>query len=1171
MEQSQAKQLITTLFTSQFDNEKYQTFLVELLGSLDDDSGYNYRSGNVITEKYRNRIASYKRIAKYNTTDDKKIDLLIVNLKEECNLERHRSSLRNFIMEYLNETATRNAAIVAFVAHDKKRWRLSLVCLENELQITAKGNLKTSDKATPAKRYSFLLGQDEPSHTAQSQFLPLLTDNQYPPSLEQLEKIFAVEKLSDTFFNEYVQLLNKTKLAILDAAKQDSHYHIDEEIIKSKTSYSKYYLTTTGGKTIDVGNFAKKLLGQIVFLYFLQKKGWLGVAKDKSWGTGNKAFMRNIFSKYAPQASNYFNQFLEPLFYGALASERADDYFDLLDCKIPFLNGGLFEAYSGYDRVNHGLKLPNNLFSNDEKIKATKNSIEMSGTGILDVFDRYNFTVCEDEPLEKEVAIDPEMLGKIFENTIEDNERKGKGAFYTPRPIVHYMVKQSLIEYLASHLDYINDIQKPDLFHDNTTIALNSAIPATSVVIPAQAGIHEETNPLVTREDLQLVVNQAEFYLEHETRTYDKVQTSGKETEAYSHKIPKTIIPAAPRIDKLLADITILDPAVGSGAFPVGLLTEIVKIRQLLQVYIYPPKSELSSSVTPPPNLVIPAQAGIHRQPLTAYQLKYHAIANSIYGVDIDSGAIDVARLRLWLSLVVDEDDNNRQIQPLPNLDYKLVCGNSLTRINQHDMFIDEKINRLTELEQEFIEESRIKHKQQLKIEIDQLLTDIMQDGFDFRYVFGKYRDGDGFDIVIGNPPYVMEDENKAAFNGLHADPCYQGKTDLWHIFTGQGLSFLKESGILSYIAKNQWLESKSASKMRKAIYKHGNLLAITDFGANMVFDSAGQQTMFFFIQKCLVNNEHKIYYKKYINILPKLQVMNLLNIDSDENLKIVTKVIPKEYDENANLTFSAGEKEALLSKIESRKNFVFDEKKEIIQGIIGGPDDAFIVKEDDYNNFTPQEQQYLKRFHTNTGRYYTPEAKQYIFYISAKNFSDKNINDFPNIKSQLATYKVQLDNRRETLSGRKPWHCLWWERDESFFINGDKLVWAKRTEGAKFTFTTESFYGTANLFFIKSSRTNLGYITALLNSKLMYFYMHERLKHTGDLLQIDKNQFLKIPLFVPEDTSLFSILVNKIISIKQAAPKANTSVLEAEIDQLVYQLYELTPDEISLIEGSTK
>jgi adenine-specific DNA-methyltransferase len=172
------------------------------------------------------------------------------------------------------------------------------------------------------------------------------------------------------------------------------------------------------------------------------------------------------------------------------------------------------------------------------------------------------------------------------------------------------------------------------------------------------------------------------------------------------------------------------------------------------------------------------------------------------------------------------------------------------------------------------------------------------------------------------------------------------------------------------------------------------------------------------------------------------------------------------------------------------------------------------------------------------------------------KNHNFKDIEEYPNIVNQLNQYQKQLLNRREVLKGSINWFNLWWARDENFFKEGKKIIFTSRTKGKTFTYTEKSFYGTRNLFFIKSNRVNLKYITALLNSQLMYFYMQERLKHTGDLLQIDKNQFMKIPLYIPKDTKPFEILVDYIIFAKEENLSLEASLFESIIDGMVYDLY---------------
>ena len=456
----------------------------------------------------------------------------------------------------------------------------------------------------------------------------------------------------------------------------------------------------------------------------------------------------------------------------------------------------------------------------------------------------------------------------------------------------------------------------------------------------------------------------------------------------------------------------------------------------------------------------------------------------------------------------------------------------------------------------------------------------IYEDAFEWRFEFPEVLDGEGnfvgFDVVIGNPPYIMEDDNKEAFNGLHDMPCYQGKTDIWHMFTCKAIDLLRDDGFLSFIAKNQWLDSASASNMRRKLYDTASILSIVDFGTNMVFEEASQQTMIMLAQKNTAKEAHTISYLKFTQKAPLDTIASCLGSSvCDTEVKRGTKELPRDYSEKENLTFSSQESETILHKIESKRNFQFDEKREIIQGIIGGPDKAFIISADELDRFNEEEKHFFKMLHTNTGRYYTPNTDQCIAYLHKGNIDD--IDAYPNIKSMLSPYRSYEEKgkqkglvyRREVEHGRIQWFHLWWARDENFFKEGAKIVWAKRTYGERFTYTEKPFYGTANLFFIKSERVDLKYVTALLNSKLFSFYMHERLKHTGDLLQIDKNQFMKIPLYIPEDTAPFSYLVDRIITLKKQ--NKDTADLEVRIDAMVYELYGLSDEEIAVVEGNGK
>jgi type I restriction-modification system DNA methylase subunit len=713
MDRQAAVKIIKDTFESSFDKGQFIKFSKNLLKHVDESGNFTY-SGNYIPDAYEQSIQSYDRIGKYEDADDNKIDVLIVRLKKQHSLEHARTRQRNFVAWYLKNRAEKDAALVAFVSPDDNDWRFSLVKMEYELAGTPTGKTKVETLLTPARRYSFLVGENESSHTAQVQLLDILEHDERKPLLSDFEKAFSIEVVTREFFTKYRELFHKVEEALQELVEQNKRIRDDFE-----------------AKGVDTVNFAKKLLGQVVFLYFLQKKGWFGVGRDEDWGKGPKDFLRRLFEKKIAVYSNFFNDVLEPLFYEALAVERAEDFYSRFNCKIPFLNGGLFDPINNYDWVHTDILLPNELFSNTDKTKEGD-----TGTGILDVFDRYNFTVKEDEPLDKEVAVDPEMLGKVFENLLEVKDRKSKGTYYTPREIVHYMCQESLINYLDT--------------------AVNTGDVPLVAIPPPQGKLFGKPDPeqgalkapgyraIVPHEDIEAFVRMGELAIEHDAR----VESTGRETRDYSYKLPPSIRLNAALIDDKLASIRVCDPAIGSGAFPVGLMTEIVRARNTLTTYL-------------------PDKEG-----RTNYHFKRQAIQNCLYGVDIDPGAVEIAKLRLWLSLVVDEEDI-KQIQPLPNLDYKIVCGNSLLGVKK-DVLNWPLFEELENLKLVYFNETNVKKKQEYRKQIDQLINKITNNKeiFDFEVYFSEVFHGKGgFDVVIANPPYIGEKGHKETFREIKLGP----------------------------------------------------------------------------------------------------------------------------------------------------------------------------------------------------------------------------------------------------------------------------------------------------------------------------------------------------------------------------------------------------------------
>jgi hypothetical protein len=327
MDKSGARKIIRDTFQSAFDRDRYFRFTRELLNRFDDsaEAQFTYR-GKYIRSAYQPYIQSLERLGKYEDAEGNKIDLLVVRLKKDTSLEHARTMQRNFVAWYLNHRGMKDAALVAFVAPEAEDWRFSLVKMEYTIVETPKGHVKAQEEFTPARRYSFLVGTNEASHTAQSRLVPILEDDVRSPTLTQLEDAFNIETVTKEFFDKYRQLFVRLKEALDVVARKHRDVRLAFE-----------------ARNVDTVDFAKKLLGQIVFLYFLQRKGWFGVKRKQPWGSGSRQFVRELFEHRHAPYKNFFNDILEPLFYEALRLEHPGDYYSRLDCRIPFLNGGLFD------------------------------------------------------------------------------------------------------------------------------------------------------------------------------------------------------------------------------------------------------------------------------------------------------------------------------------------------------------------------------------------------------------------------------------------------------------------------------------------------------------------------------------------------------------------------------------------------------------------------------------------------------------------------------------------------------------------------------------------------------------------------------------------------------------------------------------------------------------
>ena len=698
-------------------------------------------------------------------SDDQTISIYEVELSDSVDIERNRRGIRDMLLTQWRNNG--NAGAFMF-CYRKNESVLRFSYVSESWTFADDGTYQK--ESTDTKRFTYLLGEGHRSRTAIQQFEKLRDSSL---TLKDLTKAFSVDAVSDMFFDGYKNQYEDIIQYITGKRMVKKGNKWEEEIKNDPCEEIMQEFALFPNPEKAVRDYVKKLMGRLVFLQFLQKKGWLGVPAGAEWGSGDPEFIQNLFTQTTDK-DHFIDNVLEVLF-NDLNTERKDDNSQLsisnYQLKVPYLNGGLFER-DATDETN--FPLPSKYMQS-----------------LLDFFASYNFTIDENDPDDAEVGVDPEMLGRIFENLLEDN--KDKGAFYTPKEIVSYMCRESLIAYLQT-----------------------------------------DSEDEVTKEAIRQFVT---------THDINALGTNDKFCE---------------QVDEALKNVKICDPAIGSGAFPMGLLKELFLCRTALE--------------------------GIEQS--KAAEIKKHIIQQNIYGVDIERGAVDIARLRFWLSLIVDEETP----QALPNLDFKIMQGNSLleqykgvdlsniTELKQDkvgayqttmfdDMLdvlrldlrkkLDEYYNCTDHKRKAILKQDIINNvKQQLKkqsINVDFGDLDLSGNSQFFlwhTWFYDVFSQG-GFDIVIGNPPYVKEYTNRHAFDGFReTSPYYLGKMDLWSGFACHSIDFLSIGGILCFIAQNNWTTSAGAKKMRNKVLADCQIKQLLDFNTYMVFEDADIQTMIMLLER---------------------------------------------------------------------------------------------------------------------------------------------------------------------------------------------------------------------------------------------------------------------------------------------------------------------------------
>lgn len=1070
---------IRTILESPYDRKVWKSFLQTQF------------TNNKLNAEDRTISLSDKTISKqclslgnYEINEYTKIGIFEVELNEKVNITRNRVALRNLIKDITKQVA---GAMVVFVQGDK--WRFSYI---SKRKIKNKDTNQIQDKETAPKRYTYLFGKGEKALTAAQRFDKLIQKQKGNffdlLSLDDFEDAFSVEKLSKEFFDKYKEVYEDFVEFITGKryVKKGSKW---TEITTHEAHFQlrNYF----GGENKHARDFVKRMLGRIVFLYFIQKKGWLAVPKGKKWGEGNPDYLFELFDR-AKYKESFYSDYLVPLFFDTLNNPGVQKESNEL--RFPYLNGGLFDKSQDYryDKI----ALPSEIF---EKLFTT--------------FNNYNFTIHEDAPDEHTVAVDPEMLGHIFENLLEDN--KDKGAFYTPKEIVHYMCKESLKEYLIAHDE--------KLFTNNEIAVVT----------------------------IEKIIQQQEL---------------SEDEREFAEKNAYTIIGA-------LDNVKICDPAIGSGAFPMGLLQEIFNAQIYLQ--------ELKG----------------FKKGITDAEIKKHIIEESIYGVDIDAGAVDIARLRFWLSLVVDEEVP----QPLPNLAFKIVCANTLIPLSTDKSMqyqiagASDIIKEIEKVRHSYFDSSKDEKKElerqfknlQNKLwntakdwvvskdaEIYQRLLEFnpFEDKscswFDAWWMFGIKQ---GFDIVIGNPPYIKEPTNKSAFDGFRKTKYYQGKMDLWYGFTCVMLDNLKKNtGILTFIATNNWVTNAGASKFRNKVAEDAQILQLIDFGNYKIFESADIQTMIMVFKSNKNEPEYKFDYRRIIDTQVELDdVVQLFNGTTNSKVRILNPSFNRALFKDKSFLFSEGGIDDILNEILNASNFQLDEKLEIAQGIVAPQDfvnkaslteldgkaqlneGIFYLsdKEKEDLNLNADELKLIKPFYSTSelDRFYgEKENKYWVIYTDSSFKNPNSMKPYPNIKKHLDRFQKVIT------SDNKP-YGLHRARNEHFFID-EKIISLRKCAKPTFTYTNFDCYVSQTYFIIKTNRVGQKYLTALLNSKLIAFWLKHKGKMQGFQYQVDKGPLVELPLIKTEFENIFTVLVDYVLLKKKF--QLDSTFFERIIDAMVYELY---------------
>lgn len=912
---------------------------------------------------------------------------------------------------------------------------------------------------------------------------------------------------------------------------------------------------------------------------------------------------------------------LNALFFMVLAKkpEERNDRVKTLFAKVPYLNSSLFEP----TELEHqtlfiaGLEddIPLQLLggtvikdANGKKLTGTHKAIDY----FFDFLDAYDFASEGSEEIQEDnkTLINASVLGLIFEkiNGYKD------GSFYTPSFITMYMCKETIRRAVVQKFNETKGWNCEDfegLYNKiEDTKEANAIINSVKICDPAVGSGHflvSALNEMIAiKHDLKVLVDREGKRL----KEYQVDIVNDELIVTDEDGVPFTYNPKSKESQRLQETLfhekqTIIENCL----FGVDINPNSVKICRL-RLWI----ELLKNAYYKFPSFggVSEGRGGeLETLPNIDINIKCGNSLISRFGLDADlKEALKKSKLKIEdYKRAVDQYRNAESKEQKRDMETLIaeIKTNFRTEINQNG----KEIKELQKLKYEFnvkfesaqlfetqLTKAEQKAKKDLADKIEKIETQleeiksnkIYENAFEWRFEFPEVLndEGDfvGFDVVIGNPPYIKEYEGKYIFDGLRENEVYQGKMDIWYMFLADGIKILKEKGLLNFIAPNNWVTNAGASKVRNFMLENSQFVQLIDFSNYMVFDTASIQTMIMEFTKNKIDN-YSFDYRKIISTKPDyINALEIIENKSSENIKILNPKININQLKDKSFTFNSNINESITEKILLKSNFKLGEK-EVANGI--HPHHDFINKKIAFElnnefkigdgifglsnqelenlNLLENEKELIKPYFTSEqfSRYYASnDNKLWLIYTSSKFKNPEEIKPYPNIKKHLDQFQTVIT------SDNKP-YGLHRTREERFF-KGEKIITLRKCAGKPvFTYTNFDSYVSATFYVIKTERLNQKYLTGLLNSKLIEFWLKNKGKMQGNNFQLDKEPLINIPLIEihKSEQQPFIDKVDQILLLKKDNPDADTSALEREIDFMVYGLYGLSEEEIEIVEKS--